>query len=150
MSAVIERIARARATRDWHGFARDIPYAAWLGIDVDTSAPKLVVAVRYAPMHIGNATLPAIHGGVVGALLEHAAVFTLLDEAETVVLPKTITFTVDYLRSARAADTFASAVITRQGRRVSTVRVEAWQDDRARPVAAGHGHFLVMREGEGG
>ena len=88
--------------------------------------------------------------GQVPEAIELSIVMPCLDEAETVVLPKTITFTVDYLRSARAADTFASAVITRQGRRVSTVRVEAWQDDRARPVAAGHGHFLVMREGEGG
>lgn len=149
MSAVIERIAQARATRDWTAFAKEIPYASWLGIDVDASAPKITVAVRYAPMHIGNAALPAIHGGVIGALLEHTAVFTLLDEAETVVLPKTITFTVDYLRSARAADTFARAVITRQGRRVATVRVEAWQDDPAKLVAAGHGQFLVMRDGEG-
>lgn len=150
MSAVIERIARARAARDWNAFAKDIPYAAWLGIEVDASAPKIVVALRHAPMQIGNASIPAVHGGVIGALLEHAAVFTLLDEAETVVLPKTITFTVDYLRSARAVDTFARATITRQGRRVSTVRVEAWQDDPARPVAAGNGHFLVMRDGEGG
>lgn len=146
MSAVISRIAQARATRDWTAFARDIPYAAWLGVTVDASAEKIVVALPHAPSHVGNAALPAIHGGVVGALLEHAAVLTLLDEAETVVLPKTITFTVDYLRSARTVTTFARAVITRQGRRVSTVRVEAWQDDPARPVAAGHGHFLVARE----
>jgi uncharacterized protein (TIGR00369 family) len=146
MSAVIARIAQARATRDWTAFARDIPYAAWLGITVDVSAEKIVVALPHQASHVGNAALPAIHGGVVGALLDHAAVLTLLDEAETVVLPKTITFTVDYLRSARTVTTFARAVITRQGRRVSTVRVEAWQDDPARPVAAGHGHFLVARE----
>lgn len=149
MSAVEARIARARETGDWDALVREIPYAAWLGVRVDASGSKALVRLPHAPTHVGNATIPAIHGGVVGALLEHAAVLTLLVEAETVVLPKTITFTVDYLRSARTVETFARATITRQGRRVSTVRVEAWQEDPARPVAAGHGHFLVMREGDG-
>jgi uncharacterized protein (TIGR00369 family) len=149
MSALTERVTRARETGDWSALAREIPYAAWLGITVSVQGDEVVVSLPHAPMHVGNATLPAIHGGVVGALLEHAASLTLLVRAETVVLPKTITFTVDYLRSARTVATHARAVITRQGRRVSTVRVEAYQDDPAKPVAAGHGHFLVMRDGEG-
>lgn len=149
MSPLEERIAQARATGAWDALVREIPYAAWLGIGVEVTAGQVRVRLPHAPTHVGNASLPAIHGGVVGALLEHAAVITLLAEAETVVLPRTITFTVDYLRSARTVETFARATITRQGRRVSTVRVEAWQDDPARPVAAGHGHFLVVREGEG-
>jgi acyl-coenzyme A thioesterase PaaI-like protein len=65
--------------------------------------------------------------------------------AETIVLPKTITITVDYLRSAGAVDTHARGVITRQGRRVANVRVEAWQADRASPVASAHAIFMVMK-----
>jgi acyl-coenzyme A thioesterase PaaI-like protein len=63
-----------------------------------------------------------------------------------VVLPKTITFTVDYLRSGAPIDTHARGIVTRHGRRVANVRVEAWQDDRTRPIASAHAHFLVMRE----
>ena len=37
---------------------------------------------------------------------------------------------------------------TRLGARVANVRVEAWQDRRAAPVAALHGHFLIKPEGE--
>ena len=37
---------------------------------------------------------------------------------------------VDYLRSGRPVDTHARAIVTRQGRRVTNVRVEAWQEDR--------------------
>ena len=149
MSAVRERVQRARESGDWSALTREIPYAAWLGITLEVDGDEVRVSLPHAPEHVGNATIPAIHGGVVGALLEHAASLTLLVRAETAVLPKTITFTVDYLRSARTVTTHARAVITRQGRRVSTVRVEAWQDDPTRPVAAGHGHFLVMRDGEG-
>ena len=77
---------------------------------------------------------------------ESAAIFELLYRAETIVLPKTITFTVDYLRSGGAVDTHARGVVTRQGRRVTNVRVEAWQADRDKPVATAHAIFLVMRE----
>jgi acyl-coenzyme A thioesterase PaaI-like protein len=61
-------------------------------------------------------------------------------------LPKTITITVDYLRSGHAVDTYARGVVTRQGRRVANVHVEAWQDDRARPIATAHAHFLIKRD----
>jgi acyl-coenzyme A thioesterase PaaI-like protein len=36
-------------------------------------------------------------------------------------------------------------VVTRQGRRVTNVRMEAWQVDRGRPVATAHAVFLVKR-----
>ena len=58
-------------------------------------------------------------------------------------VPKIITITVDYLRSGRPVDTLARAVLTKQGRRVVNVAVEAWQDDRSRPIASANAHFLV-------
>jgi acyl-coenzyme A thioesterase PaaI-like protein len=101
--------------------------------------------MRYSDHLIGNASLPAIHGGTLGALLESAAIFELLWRAETVVLPKTITLTIDYLRSGAPLDTHARGVVTRHGRRVTNVRMEAWQADRNAPVATAHAIFLVMR-----
>jgi acyl-coenzyme A thioesterase PaaI-like protein len=59
------------------------------------------------------------------------------------VLPKTINVTVAYLRSARPVDTFAHGTITKHGRRVAVVYAQAWQEDRARPVATAHAHFLI-------
>ena len=41
---------------------------------------------------------------------------------------------------------YARSTVTRHGRRVANVRVEAWQTDRATPVATAHAIFLVMRE----
>ena len=37
------------------------------------------------------------------------------------------------------------AIITRHGKRVTNVRMEAWQADRSTPVATAHAIFLVMR-----
>jgi acyl-coenzyme A thioesterase PaaI-like protein len=50
---------------------------------------------------------------------------------------------VDYLRTGRAVDTYAKGTITKHGRRVANVRVDAWQDDRDRPIASAHAHFLL-------
>jgi Fe-S cluster assembly protein SufB len=35
-------------------------------------------------------------------------------------------------------------LVTKRGRRVINVRAEAWQDDRARPIATAFAHFLVL------
>ena len=45
--------------------------------------------------------------------------------------------------SAGAATHQAQAIITKHGRRVANVRAEAWQEDRSKPIAAMHGHFLL-------
>ena len=145
-ATLLARLAAARQAGDLGGLVAAIPYAAFLGLTAAQVGDELVTTMHYTPMLIGNPTLPALHGGTLGALLESAAIFELLWRAETVVLPRTITFTVDYLRSAGPIDTPARCVITRQGRRVTNARVEAWQTDRAAPVATAHAIFLVQRE----
>lgn len=142
---LIERLTAAKQAGDYQGLFDAIPYAKFLGLTAAMHGDELITTMGYAEHLIGNPALPALHGGTLGALLESAAIFELLWRAETVVLPKTITVTIDYLRSAGAADTHARALVTRQGRRISNVRVEAWQGDRSAPVASAHGIFLVMR-----
>ena len=61
-------------------------------------------------------------------------------------LPRTIDFTVDYLRSGLPRDAYARARVTRSGRRYGSVHVEAWQDNRERPFAQAQGHFLMPRQ----
>ncbi|MDH5671888.1 MAG: hypothetical protein OEZ06_07035 [Myxococcales bacterium] len=48
-----------------------------------------------------------------GPLMESAAIFKLLMQSDTVKVPKTITLTIDYLRSPRVVETTARARITR-------------------------------------
>jgi uncharacterized protein (TIGR00369 family) len=141
---IAETIADLKARGDLAALPAAIPYAQFLGIDVEIVDERLVGRMRYHDDLVGNPALPALHGGTLGALLESTAIFQLLWEADSVVLPKTISLTIDYLRSARPVDTFASGIITKRGRRVVNVRAEAWQDDPARPVAMAHAHFLVM------
>jgi acyl-coenzyme A thioesterase PaaI-like protein len=114
----------------------------------ESGAPVFVL--RFSDDIIGNVRLPAIHGGVIGAFLETAALATLIWASDSEFLPKTIDISIEYLRSGKPRDTFAQATITKHGRRVANVRVTAWQEDPARPIAAAHGHFLIKpRENEG-
>jgi uncharacterized protein (TIGR00369 family) len=142
---LVERLTAAKAAGNYQELFDAIPYAKFLGLSVQLQGTELITTMTFNEDLIGNPALPALHGGTLGALLETAAIFELLWRAETIVLPKTITITIDYLKSAAAVDTHARGVITRQGRRVSNVRVEAWQGDRSTPVASAHAIFMVMR-----
>jgi len=139
--------------------SQSIPYAQFLGVTFDRRGDELTAVLNYTDDLIGNPMLPAIHGGVTAAFLEIAATVsltwaTIWDDVESGVidpqslprLPKTIDFTIDYLRSGLPRDAYARARITRSGRRYASVHVEAWQDNRSRPFAQGTGHFVMPRK----
>lgn len=123
-----------------------IPYARFLGVALERNDGVLECVLPFRDEIVGNASLPAVHGGVIGAFLELTALLHLVDEGGGERIPKPITFNVDYLRSAGPATTRARAEIFKLGRRIAAVRVVAWQDDPGRPVAAGNGKFLLAAE----
>ena len=120
-----------------------IPYAQFLGVHVEQRGNEITLVMPFKDSLIGNVMLPALHGGTIGALLEFTAVIQLLAESESTTLPKTVDFSIDYLRSGRAETTYARASIAKHGRRVANVQVEAWQSERGKPIASGHGHFML-------
>lgn len=144
MTDLLKKLETARESGDWNTLMQEVPYARFLGLSIEFDGGEPRTRLRFDPKLIGNPSLPALHGGTTGALLESAAIFQLLYAAETALYPKTISLTVDYLRPAKPMDVVASATVTRHGKRVANVRVEAWQEDRSRPVATAHAHFLVM------
>lgn len=132
-----------------------VPYISFLGIRFDRHGDLLTGVLPYRDMLIGNPMLPALHGGATAAFLETTAIIELswamiwdqieagAEVAENARLPKTIDFTVDYLRPGLPRDAFAHARINRSGRRYASVHVEAWQDNRSRLFAQATGHFLM-------
>ena len=143
----VELIEQARRTGDWNTLVQVIPYMRFLNVRVEERDGRLLGCMGFAPHLVGNPTLPALHGGTLGALLEAAAQYEVLFRAESVVLPKTITVTVDYLRSGKPLDTWVRAHVVKQGRRVTTVSSVAWQEDEAKPIAIANVHLLVMGGG---
>jgi acyl-coenzyme A thioesterase PaaI-like protein len=140
---IIKRAIAEGRKPDLQALVDAIPYCRFLGIEIDRKGNELTTILRFDKKLIGNPVLPALHGGVVGAFLEVTAVIQLMLEAESEDLPKPVDIGIDYLRSGRPVDSYARATITKHGRRVCNVRAEAWQDERSRPIAALHGHFLI-------
>lgn len=120
-----------------------IPYARFIGLQAEHDAEGLVCVLPFKPAIVGNARLPAVHGGVIGAFLEMTALLSLIDQGDGRPIPKPINFSTDYLRTAGPKDTRARGEIVKMGRRLANVRVMAWQDDPDRPVAAGIGNFRL-------
>lgn len=142
-----------------------VPYIQFLGIQFERRGDELSALLPFDEKLIGNPFLPALHGGVTAAFLEVTAIIELswtllwedleagridpakLDPLHLPRLPKTIDFTVDYLRSGLPRDAYARARVNRSGRRYASVHVEAWQDNRSRLFAQGTGHFLMPDPG---
>jgi uncharacterized protein (TIGR00369 family) len=128
---------------DPNAILRAVPYCAWLGLAARIDGDALVLDMPFDPKLIGNPILPALHGGVVGSLLETAAIVQTIWETGAAKMPKPVDITIDYLRSGKAAESHARAWLARQGRRVVSARAEMWQEDPAKPVASFRGHFLL-------
>jgi uncharacterized protein (TIGR00369 family) len=126
-----------------------VPYARFLGVRFELKGDELTAVLPFKDALIGNPMLPALHGGVIGAMMELTAAGQILLAMGGGRVPKTIDVSIDYLRSGRPVDTYARAHVTKLGRRIANVRVEAWQFDRSDPIAALHGHFLVANGEEG-
>ncbi len=154
-------IIKERRDKALAALVEGVPYIRTLGVGFDRRGDELTAVLNYDDKLIGNPLLPALHGGATASFLEVSAIMELSfhilwDEiengrldADTLTpetlprLPKTIDFTVDYLRSGLPRDAYARARVNRSGRRYASVHVEAWQDNRDRLFAQATGHFLM-------
>jgi uncharacterized protein (TIGR00369 family) len=125
-------------------FLTRVPYVGFLGMRAELAGDEMTAILPFAPHLIGNVTMPALHGGVIGAFMEAAALaqLSVLQRSERVC--KTIDVTIDYLRPGKAMTTYARAHVLKIGRQIANVQVECWQEARAKPVAALRGHFLLQ------
>jgi uncharacterized protein (TIGR00369 family) len=119
--------------------AAELPaYARSLGIAVERiedGAP--VLSLGFSTVVEGRPTV--FHGGATSGLLENAGYAALrleLHRQGREVRMKPIGITVQFLSAAKSRTTYATGRITRLGRRNANVEIEAWQDDRSRPVAS--------------
>lgn len=125
-----------------------IPYAQFIGLRLgyDRSLKQILFHLPFKEMLIGNTLVPAIHGGLTGGFMESCAATFLQLHAQLDKPPKTVDFSLDYLRFAKATDLYADCSLTRKGSRISHVIVRAWQKSPDYPVALGRVHFLSKPE----
>ncbi len=120
-----------------------VPYATYLGIKAEVADGDITFILPENESLVGNPSLPALHGGVVGAFMEQAAAFELVAKMKNPVLPKIIDFSLDYLRPVRLKEAYAKCTVTRQGKMVANVSITVWQEDTAKPNATARAHFLI-------
>ncbi|MDP3852970.1 PaaI family thioesterase [Phenylobacterium sp.] len=124
-------------------FLARVPYVRFLGMRAELAGDEMTAILPFAPHLIGNTFMPALHGGVIGAFMEMAALSQLSLTAQSPRVHKTIDVTIEYLRPGKAQTTYARADVRKIGRQIANVHVEAWQEARAKPIAALRGHFLL-------
>lgn len=120
-----------------------IPYAELIGVECIKLGHELIFKLPKNADNIGNPSLPALHGGVIGGFMEVAAMLEVLYETKVTVLPKVVDFSIDYIRAGRDQDTFARAEVVRRGRNVVNVSISAWQGAEDTPIANARAHFLI-------
>lgn len=124
------------------------PYARSLGIAVEgeeNGAPLLYVdfdrVVEGRPGHY--------HGGATSGLLEtagYAALHARLAKEGRYARFKPINITVQFLSGGKPKRCYAIGRIARLGRRNANLTIEAWQDDRSRPIASAVMNIFMVEE----
>jgi uncharacterized protein (TIGR00369 family) len=125
---------------------RDVPFNRLLGIRGESvEKGRCVLALPVRAEFVGDPRRPALHGGVISALIDTAgglAAWSALEEGETV---STVDLTVDYLEPGRlGGELRAAAELLRKGNRVCHVRVRVTQEDTV--VAEGRGVYNIHRK----
>ena len=120
-----------------------IPYAAFIGAQVRVEEDNLLYWMDERPSNIGNPSLPAIHGGVIGGFLELSSAVEILYSLDIAAVPKVVDFSLDYLRAGRYKTIYARCNVLRQGKKLINVTATAWQENEETPIATARCHFLI-------
>jgi uncharacterized protein (TIGR00369 family) len=125
------------------------PFNQLLGIRGEHAEPgRVVMLLPVREDFIGDPHRPALHGGVISALIDTAgggAAWTALEKGEAV---STVDLRVDFLEPANlSAPLRAEAELLRKGNRVCHVRVAVTQGSRL--VADGRGVYNIHKRKDG-
>ena len=129
-------------------FMRDfIPFNRFLGIQITAAEEGWVrLELPFREEFIGDASRPALHGGVISTLIDTCggfAVFTAIPFGERV---STIDLRVDYLAPGLPETLVAEGKVLRVGNRVGVTDITCYQPSNpARVVATGKGVYNIKR-----
>ena len=135
---MLERLAR---------LFESTPFFRFLGMAFNVvKVGRVEIEIPFRQELIGNPELPALHGGVISALLDTcggAAVWSQLGKGDRV---STVDLRVDYLRPGRPETLIGVGRVIRLGNRVGVAELRAFHPGRVdEPVAVGTGVYNVRR-----
>ena len=127
--------------------AEQIPFNRVLGIEVgELKEGYARLEIPFKPELIGDPFKPAIHGGVLSALIDAcggAAVFTLITPPDTI---STIDLRIDYLRPGATKRLICASTVARMGNRVASVDSKIFHPEAPdRLIATGKAVYSVKR-----
>lgn len=131
-------------------FEEHIPFNTFLGMQVlGIEHHHARMKIPFREEFIGDVRRPAIHGGVISALLDSvggAAAMTTLTHIEDRL--STIDIRVDYLLPGDARDIFAEGKVIRSGNRIVVTEMTAYQENPRKVIAEGKAVYNVRRTGD--
>lgn len=114
---------------DMSGFERQ------LNLSVCLRGTTRSVRLPFQPLVTFNPVTGAIHGGFIAALMEYTAIdHYRLRWMSGWLLPGSLS--VDFMRPARAGDLWAEVTVDEESPAGRALSVDAWQEDRLRPIAS--------------
>lgn len=123
-----------------------MPFAQTLGMRCEVMGDEMTAILPFQEKLIGNIAIRALHGGAIASFLELTAMLQVYLVSDMPRPPRPVNLTIDYLRQGHAKDLYARAYVLKMGRRLASVRAEAWQENRAEPVTALMAHFMMSSD----
>lgn len=129
-------------------FDEQIPFNKLVGMKVTIlDDGHATIRVPFKPELVGDPKRPALHGGVLSALIDAAggaAAFTRVNLPGDTL--STLDMRVDYLRPAALRDVIAEARVSRMGNRVASVDIVCYHEGESdRHLATGKAVYSVRR-----
>jgi uncharacterized protein (TIGR00369 family) len=121
------------------------PYALALDMEIsDTSGDAPIIEMPFGVKVQGRPGF--LHGGAISGLLEMAAVAAIhaaLKARGNDASIKQVNVTIDFMRGGGQQMSYAVGTVTRLGRTMANVEARVWQDDKDKPIAMAHMHYLI-------
>jgi uncharacterized protein (TIGR00369 family) len=133
------------------GFRDFIPHNKELGFSVVQASwdPSFIVAkLPFDERLVGHPDSGLLHGGAITTLLDAAggaAVYVRLGEPTPIA---TLDLRIDYLKPGIRADVFSRAECLKITKNVAFVRMAAYHDDPADPIALGTATYMIGTKGQ--
>lgn len=123
---------------------RCCPFNQWLGLEViAASTEHLKMRAAWRDEMLGNPDTGAVHGGILSAILDAAAFYTVA--AATGRIGATLDMRVDYHRPAQPGDLVAHGSVVKAGRSINTVDIRV-HDVSGKMVCSGRAVYYLSGE----
>ena len=115
-----------------------IPFNKWLGMKVEhLERGHVTISIPWRPEIVGDPTVPALHGGVIGAVADATggiAVWSMLENPTSRL--STVDMRVDYLRPGKQEKLIAESNVLRLGARLGWADVRLYHPGRETHLVA--------------